>query len=483
MISAPWAAGHAESDAGQWWQGGVVHVDLSARTDLTTALLSNPLQWRVRVVERVEVDTATSCKRSRSLQSAPLRGLLTTDIPDEAETALLVLNVASVPRGALLDLDVSGPDECPAFLLPREEIAARQADYVRELAKSAALDVDEDLQLLLQSLLGFTDAGWGFKTAAQLDAHAAEYLEDGFQLQIPASVSDELRRMDMTAATLLEPFASAVPATLDTPGLALSPTQHPLLGLPAWAALRGVHQTEPQEIPSVLQGYLNLLEMASALADAAADLERQRAAEDLLDSLADYGRNYDLMVVTKVPLDEPFIVKYSERRTLELDGQSHTHQELVISDAVSNHVVLTVADPNVVITKVQALGTGRSEDAYGAFATRRSPQTYAVYAHGEDRDYRATLAFALAPLRRLQFVTTVTTVLLVLLAAAVVREGPDQLRDLALIIGSSALAASVLATREASTLTSHLRRRSTFWLAVALLLLLGAGAASYLGFL
>lgn len=449
-----------------------MHADLSADAALTTALIARPLDWRVRIVEHLEVDTATSCRRRRSLQSLPLRTLLppsAAQVAEGAETALVVLNVASVPRGALLDLNVSGPEDAPAFLLPRGEIASREADYLRNVAQGVGLQVSDDLHLLLEAVLGYISTGWNLNSPDALSSRARSYLEDGFGRVLSEDVVRGWLRLDGQIAVRLTPFAEPQPG--------LSPTEHPLLGLPSFVDALDLDSPNWQtRIEQALQDYLLLLKAAS-------DMERdgQGAARDLLSSLADYGRNYDMLVATKVPLDEPFLVKYSERRALAFTWwRDWAEQDLVISDALSNHVVLAVDDPNVRIVAVRARTAGEEVDAFGAFATRQSEQTYAVYAHGSDRDYKITLRFRLAPLRRLQYVVYLVTALLVLLAAAVAYESPRELRELALIVGPSALAASVLLNREPSTLGSHLRRRSTTALGGALLLLLITGTWSYL---
>ncbi|WP_157874002.1 hypothetical protein [Kineococcus radiotolerans] len=455
------------------WRKKPEHVDLSADIALTTTLLSQPLDWRVRIVEHVEIDTATSCRRRRSLQSAPLRDLLpvsAASIAAGAKTALVVLNVASVPRGALLDLDLDGPDDAAAFLLPRAEIARREAHYLHALAHDAGLFVDDKLQILLETMLAYTtSAYWNLSSASSLSKLARAYLSDGFAETLPEETVQRWLRLDKQIAAELAP--------LTEPGPGLSPMEHPLLSLPF---LPGIADPSPHRLTDVedlLVRYLRLLQAAARGRQGS----RGGAAQELLDSLADYGRNYDMLVATTVPLDEPFMIKYSERRDLQFSWwDNRAQQDLVVSDALSNHVVLTVDDPNVRITPATAAtAVGQDTDALGAFTTRRSAQTHAMYAHNLDRDYKITLRFQLAPLRRLQYVIYLVSVLLLLLAIAIAYEAPHELADLALIVGPSALAASALLNREPSTLGSHLRRRSTTVLSTALLILLIVGALSY----
>ncbi len=117
------------------------------------------------------------------------------------------------------------------------------------------------------------------------------------------------------------------------------------------------------------------------------------------------------------------------------------------------------------------------QSAYGHFAVRKDPQTYAVYTHGDDRDYRAILGFTLAPRPRQQ-VAYIIAVFLVGISAALAYEHPRRLADLALVAGPSALAAGVVLTRETTTLSTHLRRRSSRAV-LGSLLLLAVATASY----
>jgi hypothetical protein len=71
-------------------------------------------------------------------------------------------------------------------------------------------------------------------------------------------------------------------------------------------------------------------------------------------------------------------------------------------------------------------------------------------------------------------------ILLILLTLALIHEHPTKLRDLALIVGPSALAASVLLAREPSTLGSRLRLMSSAILAAALAALIVVATTQYI---
>lgn len=445
----------------------VPEVDLTAEVSVTTALLNHPLAWRVRAVEHLTIESSTSCRRRRSLQCAPLRPLVPQGLITDADAhALVVLNIASVPRGALLDLDFEGADGNPCFLLPRGEIAARESAYLLGLADELEVTLRDGPRALLRAALAFTEhPAWVFHSAEDLRRGVADYLADGLNAPVPDDILSSWIELDRRAAKLVAPYAAG--------NHGLSPTEHPLLAVPL--VLRDL----PGDggLPALglaLEGYVDLLEEA---AERAGPPERPTAANDLLSALADYGRNYDMLVATAVPLDRPFVLKYGERRTVALEGGSGV-QDVVINDAGSNHVVVAIEDPNVVLVETELRSTD-GDSAYGHFAVRKDPQTYAVYTHGEDRDYRAILHVKLAPLTRQQVAAYVVAVFLVCISAALAYEHPRRLADLALVAGPSALAAGVVLTRETTTLSTHLRRGSSRAVLVSLLVLLAVATGSY----
>lgn len=434
---------------------------------VTTAFLSNPLQWRVRVVEELTVDAATHCLRRRSLQVAPLRPMLGDQVDSEDSEALVALNVAPMPRGPLLDFSIDGP-KGDAWLLPRTEIAQRQADYLAEVAAAANCAVDATQYKVLAHLLGFSESGWDF---SEKSFKFDDYLEDGLGLKVSEAAVQEWRAIGISCRTILGPYSdsSKVYSVCEEPALALPSLYDNSEGL-------GFNEAEGTEY---LQSYIRLLKQVKAASNDSGP--SGEAASEFLEALADYGRYYDLIVAVKVPLDEPFLIKYSERRSIRLDRfRNIGKQELVISDAQSNHVTFKVADPNVRIVGFKALKPGSEYFAYGSFLARSDEQTKSFYAHGIDRDYRVELVFKLALLSRLQLVPYFAAALISLLAVALLLERTNDLKTLALVVGPSALAASVLLAREPSTLGSRLRLLSTVVLGAALVGLVLAAVVSYL---
>jgi len=434
---------------------------------VTVALLSDPLQWRVRVVEELTIDAATNCLRRRSLQAAPLRSLLSEYVDAEDEEVLVALNVAPMPRGPLLDFSIDGPLG-DAWLLPRIEIAHRQADYLAQVASVANCTVGPEQHKLLVQLLGFSETGWLFDDKS---FSLEDYLEDGLGTRVSDSVVEEWRAIGVSCRKILRPY------TDDLAGYSIC--EEPALAMPSLYGTGDTSAFDQSEGTRYLKEYLRLLQQMKAISNG--DDQAGEAAHEFLESLADYGKYYDMIVAMKVPLDEPFLVKYSERRGIKLDRLRNIgKQELVIRDAQSNHVTFKIVDPNVRIVGFKALKPGTDSYAYGSFLARSDEQTKSFYAHGIDRDYRVELVFRLSLLSRLQLVPYFAAALIFMLAAALVVEQTNDLKTLALVVGPSALAASVLLAREPSTLGSRLRLLSTAVLGAALIALVGAAVVSYL---
>ncbi|CCE76596.1 hypothetical protein [Clavibacter nebraskensis] len=433
--------------------------------EATVVLLSRPLEWRTRVVEEIVVDSATSCLRRRSLQVAPLRSLLGGFVDGGDTHALVAINVAPVPRGPLVDFDIEGPLG-EAWLLPRVEIGRRQALYIATLSQACGHEVSDGLLELITAILGFTGEWFAEGRVADLE----EYLDVGLDNRPSRESVAQWRAIGDACREILRPRLDAFDR--------YSAPENPAIVLPELFA-NGVVSTEAGAT-AVLGEYRAMLEHAEERADD----ETPDEAVDLLVSLADYGNDFDLIVGMRVPLDEPFLIKYSERRDLRLSLlRGSGSQKLVIADAQTNHFTFKVTDPNVRISHFAARQVASNAYAYGAFQSREDGQSRAVYAHDPDRDYRIRLTFRLAFLRRLQVIPYLAFVLLALLTLALIHEAPTQLKDLALIVGPSALAASVLLAREPSTLGSRLRFVSSGLLFLALLSQLGVAVGLYLGLL
>jgi hypothetical protein len=372
------------------------------------------------------------------------------------------IHYASVPRGALLELDIEGPDGTPAFVLRREEIAVREAGYLREVGAELGIEHSEAAHRLLVAALAHTPTSPNYGKLGSRHEYLREYLEDGLERRVTDVELDALLEVDAEIGELIDDFAD-----VDTSG---SPTAHPIVALPG-IALSGLRSTA--QVREALTGYRDVVREVAAGARAGT------LAWEYMASLEDYGNNYDLMAATTVPLDEPFLLKFSERRDVRVERRGWVEQDVVTADASSNHVVLFTTDPSVEIKVARANVPATKTAAYGAFTTRSSTQTFAIYGHSDDRDFRARFRARLASSARIQRTVWTATSLLVVLAIAIALHPPLTLSNYALIVGPTSLAASVLLFREPSTLGTRLRRLSLSALTVALGVLLVVSAVSY----
>lgn len=429
----------------------------------TIALIAHPLEWRIRVVEEITVDAATHCLRRRSLQAAPLRALLAPFVSYNDREVLLALNIAPMPRGPLLDFSVTGPLG-DAWLLPRLEIAEREAQYLAHVARNAGVPLNEDQRRLVTEVVGFPESLLADSNPTDLKS----YLEKAFAQPVSDVAIEDWRAIGISCKRILRPYLDSFKG--------YSVCENPALALPT---LFGYDQDfDEARATHYLREYLRMLHQIKAESVAADSAD----ATEFLEALADYGNYYDLIAAMRVPLDEPFLVKYSERRTFSIGRLTNrASQELVVRDARSNHVTFKISDPSVRIIQFNAFKPSTNILAYGSFQARNDEQTKSFYAHGADRDYRVRLVFRLALLRRLQLVPYFATVLIFLLAIVLVVDRTKDLRTVALVVGPVALAASILVAREPTTLGSRLRLASSLLLGVAVVLLIGAAVVSYVG--
>jgi len=367
-----------------------------------------------------------------------------------------------MPRGPLLEFDLEGP-ESPALLMPRTETAVRQTLFLTSLLEEGGIEVDADVVQLITDIVGFAGSPW---LTDGVDDVFADFLEDGLGSKPDPSRLDSWQDSNIRARDVLRPRIESI-ASYSAP-------ESPGLLIPQLKAAWG--ESSFERITRTLVGYCDLLESLDSMSNE----DDPTFADDFLNSLADYGANYELVVETRVPLDEPFLLKYSERRSLALSSwRNRGSQEMVVADARTNHVTFRVLDPSVRIRKFSAKRPGSDINTFGTFVSREDDQTKSFYAYGNDRDYSTRLDFQLGLLRRLVVVPYYVATILLLAIAALWVERPHEISDLTLIVGLSALAASVLYARESSTLGSRLRLAGSIVVALTVALLIASAVVLY----
>ncbi|MDQ1699695.1 MAG: hypothetical protein QOG34_1558, partial [Frankiaceae bacterium] len=259
-------------------------LDLSNDEEVPITLLARPYDWRVRAVEQVEVVSAQACLRRRSLQVAPLRGVL--ELPDgvQATHASLVLPVGSWPKGPVTGFDVQ-VDECPAHMIPRVSIAEIQARYLAHLATEAGVTMPERVRRMLPILMGFTAGPWE-QWLGEFDGDAAAalapYLSDGLGAVVQDSDLREWRDLLAPVCSLLSPWLGAEGVD------ALDAVRNPLLSLPTLVEEGAID-------PPYSNAFAEYTAFVGEAGDRAGKAE-PNAADDLLIAMYEYGLYWDLMV-------------------------------------------------------------------------------------------------------------------------------------------------------------------------------------------
>jgi hypothetical protein len=207
--------------------------------------------------------------------------------------------------------------------------------------------------------------------------------------------------------------------------------------------------TEIEGVDALLQRYLEAVQAADAARD-----------ELLLGVLCEYGRRYELIVETEVPIMEPFTLKVSEDRPLDLSAR-WTRQSFAISEARSAHLEARFRDPNVTFSQFEVLdangvpfGIGRLESA------RRTIETLSLYTSDPDRPLYAEVRLKLRLARHL-YATGGFLCLLNIAAAATaagMSGGGPLLDRLAILSVPTTIAAAFALTREQTALASRLMK-------------------------
>lgn len=424
--------------------------------DITRLLIAEPLEWRVRAVDEVIIDSASGAHHTRSLQVGSLDEVLAKHpgppvVPADEETILIALPLATVARGPLLEFSVEGPYG-QGWLLPRLEIARREAAYLKQLVLESATDWHPDLDLLLPAILGFPGSVW---LQPRGNAKLEDFLKDGLGRTPDREEVAKWREISHDCRQVLRPLVDRF--------VGYSAPENPILALPRLDVAVG--PLSDARYTALLSTYRDLVVAMAA--------STHPAAGDFLMVLADYGNHYELIVGLEVPVRGPFSVAYSERVQMDLSIWTNSGAvPVVVADAQTNHVSFRVDDPTVRIAAFQARTPALDQPASFAYSSRQDAQSRSFYAYDPERDFRVALKFTLAPLLRLQLMNLLVGLVLVGLALGLGLSNTDQASSLAVSAGPAALAGTILLVRNTNTLQSRLQLGLSVWLFGALATLL-----------
>jgi hypothetical protein len=447
--------------------------------------LLSDLTWRVRTVERIELQSASWTDRKKSIHVEPLQSWLPEELQNTLEEhhthARLFLPIGNFPRGALLDFSVTVADQA-AFLLPRNDQALIRAHYVEELARRANITWDKNRVIpLLQAIFGFATEQWkrnlqqeSSPSDAVLQTLLWKYLNE---VGIPGWAQQDVDyAMVQRWNELVDQTRSVVRKLIAKDRI--SAAEHPILALPH---ATGITLNSEQAVVEHLSA-LNDLLVAADIAPS-----DNAASKTLLNVYAIGGSHWDAITEVVVPLKEPFMIKTCEKREVGLKrGPGWTkssHQIVSFNDAYSTHLNIRVADTNVEM-KVQGarvLNERNNLISGSPDFQRATPELFTLNSARPNRPHYVVVSMPLKaslPARVSRFV------ILALTASALIAfcfflfnwlgagGGRDMTAgDVAVILVPSAIAASLLLVRETSTLSTEINEDWSITTGLILLIL------------
>ncbi|WP_435216046.1 hypothetical protein [Streptomyces sp. bgisy034] len=379
--------------------------------------------------------------------------------------------------GLLLDFNVK-VDEKSAYLLPRSEHSRIKAGLIKHMASEISVTLQPETLSLLTAIYEFGPGAWGrflkrsqrrFSGRFDPDKSLLEYLDAYFDDFMGWNVSPE-----MIKDWLCESDSVTRLVRQYAPSSISSAAEHPLLALPQYPEVI----SNTAEVRNLLEKLRKFLEAV----DAEAENGNERA-DRLLWQYAQYGQHWDALAGCVVPLDEPFLIKLSEKRELQLKDPSKdrfesgkplvaipskAHQLVVFGDAASNHVNVSVGDPNVELKNDWRLETEHREAVWDVQEEKSSAELLAFYDSRDDRSYRLWLKLPLKPTGP-GWVSRMVVAILTITALAAFASfsfhwfgagGTESMAgsDVAVVLIPSAIAAALLLVRESSTLSAEINK-------------------------
>nr|WSX78236.1 hypothetical protein OH826_32955 [Streptomyces sp. NBC_00899] len=455
--------------------------------------------WRARAVERISLSSALWADRRRSVQVEHLGDFLGIKRGRDCNEARLYLPVGSFSSGPLLDFDLEIAGR-PAYLLSSSEHATLEADYMAHAAKNLGLWPDDAqtsslLKGLIQAIYTFRGGDW--KTEINNIAvgmnHDPDLIRDWLRGRIAISrawghdIDANEALLQYLAARPHEPFTteainSANPSWKDhiTPirECVFERVPENIYGAPATPSIV-VSQELPADFRTVpdfdaaLQALLKFINSAIS--------NGSEPANALVNRYAEYGCYWTALADCIVPLDDPFLVKTSDRRTLFLKeptgglprygspilGRRVTaYQRIEYSDAHSNHVNIRTLDSSVAFRSgFTARNHSYQKHEFKPTDEWFSQELVSFYSKG----VRAQRMWLNIPLKsdratwwasRATFlVSLIAFIAMLLLGIPVVGQGVTAV-DAGVLLIPSAIAAALLLTRDSSSLGSEV---NLFW--------------------
>lgn len=429
-------------------------IDLADQWELTFCLLDDTRLWKDRAVHEIVLRDSDHVNVSTSYQVRLPLELVHKFEPSarSGDLVRLLLPFSVRPKQLLLDVDFKGPNSRAASLVLRQENAELQALYIERVA--GRLFNDEPLgHALWLGVCSFTVAAWRASldetkpTIASLRSRSRKnrrwrvralvsYLESDLRLGV--TTHDVERWLDVT-----EPARQQLVSALGEGDDPDSASECVLLAVPFMPA-------RPARVDDI---DILVNEFVAVVA------EMDESGRQVL---AEYGRRWEVILDTIVPVGQVCQISLSEQRPWVDTPSPVMRQELAWGDATTTHVEVRAADHGVVLDhlEISDLVGERVGFAVGDSA-RKTADAMAIYASDAERPYFARIGVRVR-VRRGQRLTILWLLVLISLAGLVAVSLPEDqnlVDALALLTFPLTLAGAVVLTREATSLAERLLRR------------------------
>jgi hypothetical protein len=348
----------------------------------------------------------------------------------------------------------------------RASTAALEARYLELLATSSPVAANLEPRLpgrLLEAICVFSpdlfrsylaEASHEYKPGVDpMEVALVRYLRSGLGGQFAIEI-DEVRewreRRNHVGGALIRRLGEVRSV--------VSSSEEVLLAIPGVDPL----PTSVAEVSGLVDDYAD----AVLAADAAND-------DAFLSVLGEYGRRYELIVETEVPLLEPATISVGEDRPLNL-RLGRSRQRFALGEARSAHFEARVSDPNVTVGRFDSRRPGGKPARLGPLESARyTSESVSLYSSEPERPYYIEVALRLRPRWHLRLTSYLLILLNVAAATTALVLGTDgQLEArLAVLVVPTTLAATFALVREQSALSIRLLQNTRLLLSASILAL------------
>jgi hypothetical protein len=433
--------------------------DLSETADFFLALKGDP-EWRERLVVDLTFGRRNYVRMSSAYQvNFPSSLLEPFADRRRTRTANMLLPLTTRDKRPLLNLSTSGPSGSPATVTSRSSIAGLETLYLTALVEESPARhvlsplIDEDLW---EAICLFSPALFqGFFLKRRKDEFVpalADYLSSGLRFEVSQDRVRGWREKTKEAGDRLTEW-------LGEPPEPFSSSEEVLLALPDMDRL----PSSIAEVDAVVDRYVDAVLTA-----------HERRERPFLETLAEYGRRYELIIEAELPLLEPSRVRIEEDLPFRFSFWTRrfwVEQSLPLGDASSAHFEARVDDPIVEFSSngVRVKDLAEHDGSGWLEGVRVSREAIALYTSAPERPRYLKIAVRLEVVRHvLATALALLAVNLVGIFFALAMAGTDELASkLAVVVVPTTVAATFALVREQTALASRLQASLRIAMAVS----------------